>query len=59
MDGKIDKRDAFLWACGVMREAVENGAYGSITFSMQNGTIGNAKREIVLKPGIDSKFDKA
>lgn len=59
MEAKIDKKEAFMWACQIMRDAVDSGAYGNITFSMQNGIIGNAKRETLLKPGVDSKFDKA
>ena len=58
MDAKIDKTRSLQWATSVLREAVDAGTYGNITFSMQNGIIGNAKRETNMKPIIDSDRDK-
>lgn len=58
MDTKIDKPRSLNWAMTILRDAVDSGTYGTITFSMQNGIIGNAKRETNMKPIIDRDRDK-
>ncbi len=50
-----EKAANFQWAVGLLRDAIDAGTYGSLTFSMQNGIIGNAKTETVAKPPVDSK----
>lgn len=43
----------FSWACGLIRDAIEKGMYGSITLTFRNGGIETAKTETMAKPPVD------
>lgn len=49
-----EKAVNYSWACSVLQKLVEDATYGSVTFSMQNGIIGNMKLETVSKPPVDN-----
>lgn len=58
MDSKISKEKTLQWAITVLKNAVEQNTYGRITFSMQNGIIGDAKQEKTIKPLVDITKEK-
>lgn len=43
----------FTWACGMIRDAMEKGMYGSITLNFRNGVIDTAKTETMAKAPVD------
>lgn len=51
----MNKAEVYVWACGILRDAMESKNYGTLTFSMQNGIIGNVKKETVSKPPVDTE----
>lgn len=53
------KMNNYIWACGVVREAVDSGLYGTLTLSVQNGVIGNVKTETNSKPPIDNTHQRS
>lgn len=53
-----DKGSNFEWAVGMLRQAIESGTYGVLSFSMQNGVIGQVKTETTVKPPVDNKTAK-
>jgi hypothetical protein len=54
----VEKMDAFMWACSQLRNAVDGDMYGSVVIKIQNGHIGEVRREEVLKPCIDRRKEK-
>lgn len=47
----LERGDApYNWASGVLKREIENGTFGAITFTMQNGLIVGAKVEKSEKP---------
>lgn len=47
-----------MWACSQLRDAVDGDMYGSVVIKIQNGHIGEVRREEVLKPCIDRRKQK-
>ncbi len=54
----IETAKNFEWAFGELRDAIEGGMYGTLTFSIQNGVVAHAKKETVSKPPVDNKGAK-
>lgn len=46
--------EKYAWACGELREAIDRGIHGNVTFSLKEGDIMNAKTEVFSKPPVDN-----
>lgn len=50
---QASKAENYAWACSLLQVAMEKGTYGILSFSMQNGIIGNVKTETSIKAPVD------
>lgn len=51
--------DKFPWACSVIRDAIESGTWGCVSFSMKDGHITAVKTETTQTPPVDNPKDMA
>lgn len=49
----MNKDQLLAWAFSVLKERIDQGTYGAVVITMQNGVIGHIKTEISEKPPIE------
>lgn len=50
----MGKMELFAWACGVVRDLIDADTYGTVTIAMAAGKISSVRKEVNLKPPVDT-----